>query len=134
MVLVKPQALRDFLSRVQQGIFHNYLFPFRIFEFVRIPPALCISIRTGLFIPATLYPYRRVLCNSSLNFPFSNPFRQLLAVSMGVEEEQDYSIKPENVTPTISASEWPLLLKNYDKRMCQCCWVRKFFDVGSQCS
>jgi H/ACA ribonucleoprotein complex subunit 4 len=32
-----------------------------------------------------------------------------------VEEEADYSIKPENVTPTIPTSEWPLLLKNYDK-------------------
>ena len=27
----------------------------------------------------------------------------------------DFSIKPENVTPTISTADWPLLLKNYDK-------------------
>lgn len=31
------------------------------------------------------------------------------------EEKGDYSIKPENVTPTISTADWPLLLKNYDK-------------------
>lgn len=31
-------------------------------------------------------------------------------------EEVEYSIKPENVTPAIPTSEWPLLLKNYDKR------------------
>lgn len=31
-------------------------------------------------------------------------------------EEVEYSIKPENVTPAISTSEWPLLLKHYDKR------------------
>lgn len=32
-------------------------------------------------------------------------------------EAGDFSIKPENVTPAIPTSEWPLLLKNYDKRM-----------------
>jgi H/ACA ribonucleoprotein complex subunit 4 len=31
-------------------------------------------------------------------------------------EEVDYAIKPENVTSVIPTSEWPLLLKNYDKR------------------
>lgn len=31
-------------------------------------------------------------------------------------EEVEYLIKPENVTPAIPTSEWPLLLKNYDKR------------------
>lgn len=36
--------------------------------------------------------------------------------NMGKVEELDYSIKPENVTPQIPTSEWPLLLKNYDKR------------------
>jgi H/ACA ribonucleoprotein complex subunit 4 len=32
-------------------------------------------------------------------------------------EDGDFSIKPENVTGDIPTSEWPLLLKNYDKRM-----------------
>jgi H/ACA ribonucleoprotein complex subunit 4 len=36
---------------------------------------------------------------------------------MGKVEEVDFSIKPENVTPQIPTSEWPLLLKNYDKCM-----------------
>jgi H/ACA ribonucleoprotein complex subunit 4 len=36
---------------------------------------------------------------------------------MGAAEEAEYSIKPENVTPAIPTSEWPLLLKNYDKCM-----------------
>jgi hypothetical protein len=35
---------------------------------------------------------------------------------MGVMEEADYTIKPENATPAIPMSEFPLLLKNYDKR------------------
>jgi len=35
---------------------------------------------------------------------------------MGKGEEVDYSIKPEAVTPAISTADWPLLLKNYDKR------------------
>ncbi|KAI9826897.1 MAG: centromere/microtubule-binding protein cbf5 [Thelocarpon impressellum] len=29
--------------------------------------------------------------------------------------EMDYSIKPEKVTPAVDTSDWPLLLKNYDK-------------------
>jgi len=33
------------------------------------------------------------------------------------KEDVDYTIKPEAVTPSIPTSEWPLLLKNYDKRM-----------------
>jgi hypothetical protein len=32
------------------------------------------------------------------------------------KEEMDYTIKPEAGASTISTSEWPLLLKNYDKR------------------
>ena len=28
----------------------------------------------------------------------------------------DFAIKPEAVAPAIPTSEWPLLLKNYDKR------------------
>jgi hypothetical protein len=39
------------------------------------------------------------------------------ALKMGAAEEVEYSIKPENSTPAIPTSEWPLLLKNYDKCM-----------------
>ena len=34
---------------------------------------------------------------------------------MGAAEEGDFAIKPENAAPPIPTSEWPLLLKNYDK-------------------
>lgn len=34
------------------------------------------------------------------------------------KDNVDFSIKPEAVTPSIPTSEWPLLLKNYDKRKC----------------
>ncbi|KAH3744979.1 centromere/microtubule binding protein CBF5 [Pelomyxa schiedti] len=30
-------------------------------------------------------------------------------------EGEDFSIKPEKITPTLDTSKWPLLLKNYDK-------------------
>ena len=30
---------------------------------------------------------------------------------------EDFAIQPEKVTPTLDASKWPLLLKNYDKLM-----------------
>lgn len=46
---------------------------------------------------------------------------------MGKVEELDYSIKPENVTPQIPTSEWPLLLKNYDKRE----WQQNLPAVGN---
>lgn len=32
--------------------------------------------------------------------------------------EEDYSIKPQAATPALDTSNWPLLLKNYDKREC----------------
>ena len=38
-------------------------------------------------------------------------------------QDMDYAIKPEAVSPNISAEEWPLLLKNYDK--CTFSWKRK---------
>jgi len=31
------------------------------------------------------------------------------------DEENDYTIKPSKSTPKVDTSEWPLLLKNYDK-------------------
>ena len=30
--------------------------------------------------------------------------------------DEDYTIKPEAATPAVDTSNWPLLLKNYDKR------------------
>ena len=30
--------------------------------------------------------------------------------------EVDYAIKPQNLTPAVDTSDWPLLLKSYDKR------------------
>lgn len=39
-----------------------------------------------------------------------------MAVSVA-KQEMDYTIKPEAAAPAISTADWPLLLKNYDKRM-----------------
>ncbi|KAJ8613094.1 hypothetical protein MRB53_037146 [Persea americana] len=33
-----------------------------------------------------------------------------------LKDEPDYAIKPEAITPALNTSDWPLLLKNYDKR------------------
>lgn len=30
-------------------------------------------------------------------------------------QEQDYLIKPQSFTPSIDTSQWPILLKNYDR-------------------
>ncbi len=37
-------------------------------------------------------------------------------IAEAVKVEVDYSIKPEAVSPVVDTSQWPLLLKNYDKR------------------
>ncbi|KAF3935529.1 hypothetical protein ABW19_dt0201597 [Dactylella cylindrospora] len=34
---------------------------------------------------------------------------------VGKKEDEEYAIKPENISPTTDTSNWPLLLKNYDK-------------------
>lgn len=33
-----------------------------------------------------------------------------------VQMDDEHVIKPENITPKIDTSEWPLLLKNWDRR------------------
>jgi H/ACA ribonucleoprotein complex subunit 4 len=38
-----------------------------------------------------------------------------MSVAKGTEDE--YSIKPQATTPALDTSNWPLLLKNYEKRM-----------------
>lgn len=42
------------------------------------------------------------------------------------EVEEEYTIKPQAVTPAIDTSSWPLLLKNYDKRESQWGWSGRF--------
>lgn len=32
------------------------------------------------------------------------------------QQEDEYTIKPQAVTPAVDTSSWPLLLKNYEKR------------------
>ena len=38
-----------------------------------------------------------------------------MAVVLAKGEELDYTIKPESTTPVVDTSEWPLLLKNYNR-------------------
>jgi len=41
------------------------------------------------------------------------------AVTMALvvaQPDVDYTIKPQATTPAVDTSDWPLLLKNYDKR------------------
>ena len=37
--------------------------------------------------------------------------------SLHSQVTEDFAIAPEKITPTLDASKWPLLLKNYDKLM-----------------
>jgi hypothetical protein len=61
-----------------------------------------------------LTAHRRVTKQDGHQTSYDFCWRQGRSIVMA--EEVEYSIKPENVTPAIPTSEWPLLLKNYDKR------------------
>lgn len=56
------------------------------------------------------------------------------------KEEVDYTIKPEAGSSNINTADWPLLLKNYDKRMsmifsCSFFYLLSFFErFKVQCS
>ena len=45
--------------------------------------------------------------------------------------EGDFSIKPEKAQPTLDTSQWPLLLKNYDKLLIR---SAHFTPIPSGCS
>jgi H/ACA ribonucleoprotein complex subunit 4 len=47
------------------------------------------------------------------------------------QQQGDFSIKPEAVQPVLSTSEWPLLLKNYDKLLVR---SSHFTPIPSGCS
>ena len=47
------------------------------------------------------------------------------------QQQGDFSIKPETVQPVLSTSEWPLLLKNYDKLLVR---SSHFTPIPSGCS
>ena len=57
-------------------------------------------------------------------FSTTRPQRLHETYAMGVlnkheeEEGDEYSIKPQAVAPAIDTSQWPLLLKNFDRRQC----------------
>jgi len=47
------------------------------------------------------------------------------------QQQGDFLIKPESVQPVLSTSEWPLLLKNYDKLLVR---SSHFTPIPSGCS
>ena len=47
------------------------------------------------------------------------------------QQQGDFFIKPETVQPVLSTSEWPLLLKNYDKLLVR---SSHFTPIPSGCS
>ena len=47
------------------------------------------------------------------------------------QQKGDFFIKPEAVQPVLSTSEWPLLLKNYDKLLVR---SSHFTPIPSGCS
>jgi len=53
------------------------------------------------------------------------------ATVASAQQQGDFSIKPEAVQPVLSTSEWPLLLKNYDKLLVR---SSHFTPIPSGCS
>ena len=66
------------------------------------------------FLPSRLPSFDRsdVLSPSPLS-PLAPPS----SPSVRPQTTEDFAIQPEKVTPTLDASKWPLLLKDYDKLM-----------------
>lgn len=50
--------------------------------------------------------------------PYSSKYAssKMTEVKGTSKQEDEFSIKPQAVTPALDTSNWPLLLKNYDKR------------------
>ncbi|CAG8517882.1 18229_t:CDS:10, partial [Acaulospora morrowiae] len=74
----------------------------------------------GLFLNETLtFPVRINGANvTRANFVryYVNLLSQVKKLNMSVNSQsQDFSIQPQKTTPALNTSEWPLLLKNYDK-------------------
>ena len=42
--------------------------------------------------------------------------KDVAVVKKTTTEEEEYTIEPQATTPSLDTSQWPLLLKNYDKR------------------
>jgi len=49
-----------------------------------------------------------------------------MAMVVAKKQEEDYTIKPEAVTPAVDTSSWPLLLKNYNN-----CTNNALFDCAN---
>lgn len=78
---------------------------------------LCQGFRTGL----KLSRVRKIISTATLKSwedSSFNLFQQDYTHKMALvkADEADYTIKPENITPKIDTSAWPLLLKNWDQR------------------
>ena len=43
--------------------------------------------------------------------------KALVKVKKGGDNEDEYMIKPQSLVPALNTSDWPLLLKNYDKML-----------------
>ncbi|KAF4469869.1 Centromere microtubule-binding cbf5 [Fusarium albosuccineum] len=54
-----------------------------------------------------------------------------VAVVKKTKEEDEYTIKPQAVTPAVDTSSWPLLLKNYDKLLVR---TGHFTPIPNGCS
>jgi H/ACA ribonucleoprotein complex subunit 4 len=61
----------------------------------------------------------------------SSALSQAQAKVASAQQQGDFSIKPEAVQPVLSTSEWPLLLKNYDKLLVR---SSHFTPIPSGCS
>jgi hypothetical protein len=65
--------------------------------------------------PAALHPVYHTDFQKGNYIPFKMS-KDVAVVKKTTTEEEEYTIKPQATTPSLDTSEWPLLLKNYDKR------------------
>lgn len=77
-------------------------------------PAELVQLFFPHFFLSAPFPQRaqrRVFCS------FRQCFYSVKMAVTAAKEEVDYTIKPEAGANNINTADWPLLLKNYEKRM-----------------
>lgn len=79
------------------------------------------TTRTFRFFPPVAKKHLPRFTRYITQFPKGNynPFKmskEVAVVKKTTTEEEEYTIKPQATTPSLDTSQWPLLLKNYDKR------------------
>ena len=116
-VFGKPRGRRDACQEFSEALTSNR-FLLEIESFKKTTADRATRSNSPQFSPDTtvgLCQYKRILAPLLPHAPDRTTTMAL--VKHSGSEADDQIIKPEAVTPNVNTSDWPLLLKNWDRRM-----------------